>query len=93
MRHDHQIFTVFGGSFIGERRDAPPPAPKPNDHWLAPLAVLLIAALLGATIPAVAVTATKRIQAAEAARWKQPQQQPTYFLRVPATVGFDQAVF
>ena len=91
MRHDHQIFTVFGGSFVGERRDTPP-APKRKEHF-APLAVLLVAALLGATIPAVAVTATKRMQAAEAARWNQPQQQPSYFLRAPATVGFDQAMF
>ena len=91
MHHDHQMFTVFGGSFIAERREAPPPAPKPKDRSFGPLAMLLVAALLGATIPAVAITTNNRMRAAEAARWKQAQ--PTYFLRVPPTVGFDLAVF
>ena len=92
MRHGHyHHFTVFGGAFVSERRDTPPPARQRKEHWFAPLAIVLTAALLGATIPAVAVTTTNRLKAAEAARWKQPQ--PTYFLKAPATVGFDQAVF
>lgn len=89
MRQHHQIFTVFGGSFVPETRQATRPPQKRKDRSFGPLAMLLVAALLGATIPAVAVTLNQRIRAAEAARWKQPR----YFLKVPPTVGFDQAVF
>ena len=91
MRHDHQMFTVFGGSYVAERHETPQHGHKAKDRSFGPLAILLVAALLGATIPAVAITATHRLRAAETARWQQPA--PTYFLRVPATIGFDQTVF
>jgi hypothetical protein len=91
MRDHHQTFTVFGGSFVAERRDSTPPAQKPKSRSFGPLAILLTATLLGATIPAVAVTTSNHYRAAEAARWKQPQ--PTYFLHVPAAVGFDQTLY
>lgn len=92
MRHDHQVFTVFG-AFVGERHDAQQPARDVKEHWLGPLVAVLLAALLGATIPALAVTTTNHLRATEAARWKQPSAQPAYFLRVPPNVGFDELLF
>jgi len=92
MCDHHQMFTVFGGSFVPEAHEAiPPPVQKRKGRPLGPLVMLLIAILLGAAIPAIAVTATIRLRAAEAARWQQPQS--TYFLTVPPTVGFDRALF
>jgi hypothetical protein len=92
MRHHHQMFTVFGGSFVPESRETTrPPAPRRKDRAFAPLAMLLVAGLLGATIPAVAYTTANRIRAAEAARWQQPQS--TLFWHGPATIGIEQALY
>ena len=49
MRQHHQIFTVFGGSFVPETRQATRPPQKRKDRSFGPLAMLLVAALLGAT--------------------------------------------
>jgi hypothetical protein len=93
MRHHHPIFTVFGGAFVAERRDtAPPPRPRrerSKERWSAPLVMLLIAALLGATIPAVGITASRHLRAIEAARWVQPRS----FSGVPPAAGFAQDLF
>jgi hypothetical protein len=89
MPQPRPLFTIFGGSFIAEKRDPAPPARKPADRLAGPLIVVLLAGLLGATIPAVAITKVSSLRAAEAARWKQP----TYFLKAPPAVGFSQAVF
>jgi hypothetical protein len=98
MRHDDQIFTVFGGSFVADGRapnSAAKPAPasvglatepateatpaarpprKLNDLALGPLAAIAIAALAGATIPAIAFTIAHRLRDTEAARWNPPAQ-------------------
>lgn len=85
------IVTMFG-SFVAESHDdAPLLKPKPADRRRVPLLILLIAVLLGATIPALAVTTVRHLRAIENAHWQ--QQQPTYFLKAPPTVGFDPALF
>jgi hypothetical protein len=90
MRHDNQIFTVFGGSFVAETHETSrPTAPKNKDRSFGPLVALLIASLLGATIPAVAISASNRLKEAEAARW---QQAPS-FARIPGIIGFEHAVY
>lgn len=89
MNKPHQVFTVFGGAYVGETREFSLPAHKRNNRSLAPLIVLLAGALIGATIPAVAFTASSRLRATEAARWSQPG----IFLKAPAASGFDHMVF
>ena len=83
------IVTMFG-SFVAESHDDELPLKPPLRRRHA-LLVLLIAVLLGATIPALAVSTVKHLRATEQARWQ--QQQPTYFLKVPPTVGFDPDLF
>lgn len=90
MRHNDPIFTVFGDAFVAERRDteAPPRRRKPRfrDRWFAPLVMLLIAVLVGATIPAVAITANMHLRAIEALRWTQPN----HLVWPPPAVGIHQ---
>jgi hypothetical protein len=91
--NDHpKIFTVFG-SFVAENHDdVPLPVSKPAaERRRGPLIVLLIAVLLGATIPALAFTTARHLRSVEAARWQ--QQQPTYYLKTVPAAGLDPALF
>ncbi len=91
MHYHPTILTMFG-SFVAESHDDDLlPDSKPADRRHGPLVILLVAVLLGATIPALAVTTVRHLRATESARSQ--QQQPTYFLKVPPTVGFDPALF
>jgi len=87
MRHDRPISTAFGGAFVKESRRPPPTGPAREDRSWGPLAILLLASLLSATIPAVAITANSHLRAAEAARW----QPPLSYSQVPGFVGFERA--
>lgn len=82
----HPMIPTLFGSFVAERHDDNRLA-KQAIRWRGPLLILLVALLLAATIPALAVTTFKHLRASEHARWQ--QQPPTYFLKVPPTVGFD----
>jgi hypothetical protein len=85
MRHQHPISTVFGGSFAAESREAPHAPRQRKDHSFGPLAILLIGSLLGATIPAVAITANNHVRSIEAAHWKAPPSLPI--------VGFEKTLY
>jgi hypothetical protein len=97
MSAQPKIITVFGSYVPESHHDGPLPGPKPAIRKPAtrkrgPLLILLIAVLLGATIPALAFTAVKQLHTTTRhVRWQ--QQEPAYFLKVPPNVGFDPALF
>jgi hypothetical protein len=85
MHQSRPIFTVFGNSYVPESRRPE----RRTEHPLGPLFVVLIAGLLGLFITAAALTAVQHARSTGVSH----QQQPSYFLKAPPTVGFDTAVF
>jgi hypothetical protein len=89
--HDSQIFTAFGGAYLGQKRGDRIPQ-KPKKGFSGKIAALLGVLLIGATT-AVAATAISS-RSAWRGEYVIPMQPMTPFIaKLPGTVGFEEALY
>jgi hypothetical protein len=98
MYQHRSDFIVLSATFACSSEPAAKPVPvRQSPHaaqangeraW-APLVALVLAALLGTVIPAVAVATSKHFSAAETARWRQTG----FVLPAPPSAGVDQRLY